>query len=165
MRGMWSALAGVATAETDVPSTVYYAFKQAEAAEDGVTSAGWSSFLQAVVDNGLLVDGTWPMRSELSNRMRGQASNALASSIVLVCGKRDAQAEPIAKADFARRLRSEMPEALAKIRAASVGPTDIQQAAIGPGIGIFSRYSAVLNPDGSQMAVRDGLKLINQVRE
>ena len=133
--------------------------------ENGITSAGWASFLQAVTDSGLAVDGTWPVRSELSNRMRGQASNALASSIVLVCRRRDAAASVITRADFLRTLRREMPEALAEIRRAGVGPTDIQQAAIGPGIGIFTRYASVLNTDGTPMLVKDALKLINQVRE
>lgn len=165
MRGMSSAIKGLEQATSDVPTTIYYAFKQSEASEDGVTSAGWATFLQAVVDTGLLIDGTWPMRSEMGNRMVASGTNALASSIVLVCRKRGATAEAITRADFLRHLRAEMPGALSKIRAAGVGPTDIQQAAIGPGIGIFTRHSAVLNPDGSVMPVRDALKLVNQVRE
>jgi putative DNA methylase len=165
MEGMSHAIAGIAEATTDVPAAIYYAFKQSEAAEDGVTSAGWASFLQAVVDNGLAVDGTWPIRSEMANRTVASGTNALASSIVLACRRREGSAAKITKADFLRRLRAEMPGALAKIRAAGVGPTDVPQAAIGPGIGIFTRYSAVLNPDGSAMLVRDALKLVNQVRE
>ena len=133
--------------------------------EDGVTSAGWASFLQAVVDSGLAVDGTWPMRTELSEPHERRSINALASSIVLVCRRRDATASTITRADFLRALRREMPAALAEIRRAGVGPTDIQQAAIGPGIGIFTRYAEVLNTDGTPMLVKDALKLINQVRE
>lgn len=163
--GMKMALAGIAEASATAPATIYYAFKQSEASTEGVTSAGWASFLQAVVDCGLTVDGTWPMRSELSNRMIAKDTNALASSIVLVCRRRHVEAGATIRADFLRALRREMPSALSEIRAAGVGPTDIQQAAIGPGIGIFTRYSQVLNTDGSPMSVRDALKLINQVRE
>lgn len=165
MVGMSRALSNIARTTGGVPAAIYYAFKQAESGADGVTSAGWSTFLQAVTDSGLAVDGTWPIRTESPGRMIGRDTNALASSIVLVCRRRDAGAEAINKTDFLRRLRTEMPTALATIRAAGVGPTDIQQAAIGPGIGIFTRHSAVLNPDGSEMSVREALKLINQVRE
>jgi putative DNA methylase len=165
LAGMKKAFEGIAKASADVPATIYYAFKQSELSEEGVTSAGWASFLQAMTDSGLAVDGTWPVRSELSNRMIASGTNALASSIVLVCRCRDATASTITRADFLRALRREMPDALAEIRRAGVGPTDIQQAAIGPGIGIFTRYAQVLNTDGTPMLVRDALKLINQVRE
>jgi putative DNA methylase len=104
------------------------------------------------------------MRTELSTNLK-KSINALASSIVLVCRRRDALAPTITRADFLRALRREMPAALAAIRHAGVGPTDIQQAAIGPGIGIFTRHAQVLNTDGSSMLVKDALKLINQVRE
>ena len=100
-----------------------------------------------------------------SNAQHRKGTNALASSIVLVCRRRDATASTITRADFLRSLRREMPDALAEIRRAGVGPTDIQQAAIGPGIGIFTRYAEVLNTDGTPMLVKDALKLINQVRE
>jgi putative DNA methylase len=163
--GMKGALAGIAKASADMLATIYYAFKQSELSEEGVTSAGWATFLQAVTDSGLVVDGTWPVRSELSNRMIASGTNALASSIVLVCRRRDPAAATVTRADFMRALRREMPEALAEIRRAGVGPTDIQQAAIGPGIGIFTRYAQVLNADGTSMPVKDALKLINQVRE
>jgi putative DNA methylase len=165
LEGMKKALAGIAIASADAPATIYYAFKQSELSEEGITSAGWASFLQAVTDSGLAVDGTWPIRSELGNRMIASGTNALASSIVLVCRRRDATAPTVTRADLLRALRREMPEALAEIRRAGVGPTDIQQAAIGPGIGIFSRYAQVLNTDGTPMLVKDALKLINQVRE
>jgi putative DNA methylase len=165
LEGMKTALKAVAKATSDEPAAIYYAFKQAEAATDGLTSAGWAAFLQAVVDSGLVIDGTWPVRSERSARTNAADANALASSIVLVCRCRDAAAPTITRADFLRALRREMPAALAEIRHAGVGPTDIQQAAIGPGIGIFTRQSQVLNTDGTPMLVRDALKLINQVRE
>jgi putative DNA methylase len=163
--GMKGALAGITSASADTPATIYYAFKQSELSEEGVTSAGWATFLQAVTDSGLAVDGTWPVRSELSNRMIASGTNALASSIVLVCRRRDGNAATVTRADFLRALRREFPDALAEIRRAGVGPTDIQQAAIGPGIGIFTRYAQVLNADGTPLKVKDALKLINQVRE
>lgn len=165
MLGMSAVLSAIAQSDSTQPTTIYYAFKQAEAKSDGVTSAGWASFLQAVFNAGLIVDGTWPIRSESAGRLVAQGSNALASSIVLVCRRREPNAEIITRPDFLRRLRAEMPAALSTIRAAGVGPTDIQQAAIGPGIGIFTRYAAVLNTDGEPMSVRDALKLVNQVRE
>ena len=166
MSGMSEALTCMKAAATDnEPLTIYYAFKQAEAAEDGITSAGWASFLQAVVDAGLSVDGTWPMRTELGNRMRGQSSNALASSIVLVCRKRESDAEVITRAEFIRALKKEMPDAIDDIRKAGVGPVDMQQTVIGPGMGIFSRYGKVLENDDSAMSVRNALSLINRAWE
>jgi putative DNA methylase len=164
LQGMKKALVGISHQARTVPATIYYAFKQAEGAEDGITSSGWASFLQAVVESGLAVDGTWPMRTELAANLKKNV-NALASSIVLVCRQRDVLASSVTRADFLRALRREMPAALIEIRRAGVGPTDIQQAAIGPGIGIFTRYAQVLNTDGTPMLVKDALKLINQVRE
>ena len=158
------ALSGLTKATTAIPASIYYAFKQSEIGTDGVTSAGWAAFLQAVTDSGLAVDGTWPIRTEATNALKKDV-NALASSIVLVCRRRETSAPTITRADFLRTLRREMPAALAEIRRAGVGPTDIQQAAIGPGIGIFTRHAQVLNTDGTPMLVKDALKLINQVRE
>jgi putative DNA methylase len=165
MEGMSKALSGIADITDATPTIIYYAFKQSEIGEDGVTSAGWASFLQAVVDAGLAVDGTWPVRTEGATRLIAADANALASSIVLVCNRRNAAASTVTRADFLRALRREMPAALAEIRHAGVGPTDIQQAAIGPGIGIFTRYAQVLNTDGTPILVKDALKVINQVRE
>lgn len=166
MRGMGEALTAIRkAANDDSPLSIYYAFKQSEASEDGVTSAGWASFLQAVVDSGLAVDGTWPMRTELANRMIAKDTNALASSIVLVCRKRDPVAATVTRAEFVRSLKREMPEAIDKIRRAGVGPVDMQQSVIGPGMGVFSRYSKVLEDDDSAMSVRTALSLINRVWE
>jgi putative DNA methylase len=164
LEGMKKALANISRGVTETPATIYYAFKQSEISEDGVTSAGWATFLQAIVDNGLAVDGTWPMRTEQSAALKTK-TNSLASSIVLVCRHRNASAPTVTRADLLRALRREMPEALAEIRRAGVGPTDIQQAAIGPGIGTFTRYAQVLNTDGTPMLVKDALRLVNQVRE
>lgn len=165
MNGMQSTLERFTTSLDHNPATIYYAYKQQEVGADALTSPGWASFLQAVSDSGLLIDATWPVRSESEGRAIAQGTNALASSIVLVCRRRDALATAITRADFLRSLRKEMPPALAEIKRAGVGPTDIQQAAIGPGMGIFTRHAQVLNTDGTPMMVKDALKLINQVRE
>jgi putative DNA methylase len=164
MRGMGEALTAMRKAAVeDAPLTIYYAFKQAEAAEGGVTSAGWASFLQAVVDAGLAVDGTWPVRTELANRMIGSGTNALASSIVLVCRKRPVDAGTVTRADFVRALKRELPDAIATIRRAGVGPVDMQQSVIGPGMGVFTRFAKVLEDDDSAMPVKTALSLINRV--
>lgn len=164
MAGMSEALTAMRKAATDAePLTIYYAFKQAEAASDGITSAGWASFLQAVVGAGLVVDGTWPMRTEMASRMIGSGTNALASSIVLVCRKRAATAATVTRADLIRMLRKELPDAIDDIRKAGVGPVDMQQSVIGPGMGVFSRHAKVLEDDDSAMPVKTALSLINRV--
>ncbi len=166
MNGMSEALTAMNKASTDQePVTIYYAFKQSEADEEGVTSAGWASFLQAIVDAELSVDGTWPMRTELANRMIGKGANALASSIILVCRKRQPEAEAITRADFIRALKREMPGSIDAIRKAGAGPVDMQQSVIGPGMGVFSRHVRVLEDDDSAMSVKTALTLINRVWE
>ncbi len=166
MRGMAEALAAIGNAASDSePLAIYYAFKQSEAAQDGVTSAGWSSFLQAIIDSGLSVDGTWPLRTELTSRMIGSGTNALASSIVLVCRKRLAEATVVTRADFIRALKRDMPTAIDAIRKAGVGPVDMQQSVIGPGMGIFSRHAKVLEDDDTAMDVKTALAVINRVWE
>ncbi|MBR0670699.1 DUF1156 domain-containing protein [Neoroseomonas soli] len=164
MQGMSEALVAMRKAAIeDAPLAVYYAFKQSEAAQDGITSAGWASFLQAVVDAGLALDGTWPVRTELANRMIGSGTNALASSIVLVCRKRTQGASVATRAEFVRALKREMPDAIAAIRKAGVGPVDMQQSVIGPGMGVFTRFAKVLEDDDSAMPVKTALSLINRV--
>ena len=166
MKGMSDALSAMRNAATDEePLAIYYAFKQSEVAEEGVTSAGWAAFLQAVVDAGLSVDGTWPLRTELSNRMIGRGANALASSIVLVCRKRDPNASVAMRDEFVRALKRELPDAIEDIRKAGVGPVDMQQSVLGPGMGIFTRYAKVLEDDDSVMTVKTALSLINRVWE
>ena len=166
MRGMGEALTAMRQAATDnEPLAIYYAFKQSEAAEDGVTSAGWASFLQAVVDAGLTIDGTWPLRTELSNRMIGKGTNALASSIALVCRKRAENAPVITRAEFIRALKRELPQAIDDIRKAGVSPVDMQQSVIGPGMGVFTRHGKVLEDDDSAMSVKTAISLINRVWE
>ncbi|MFM9863450.1 MAG: DUF1156 domain-containing protein [Micropepsaceae bacterium] len=165
MKGMTTALQHIESATSpQYPLTMFYAYKQNEMDADGQSSAGWAAFLQAVLDSGFAIDATWPLRTENTAALKNNV-NALASSIVLVCRRRDATATVISRSDFLRALRREMPDALAEIRRAGVGPTDIQQAAIGPGIGIFTRYAQVLNTNGTNMMVDDALRLINQVRE
>jgi putative DNA methylase len=165
MAGMSEALTAMRKAATSSePLAIYYAFKQAEAGEDGITSAGWASFLQAVVDAGLNVDGTWPLRTEATNALKANM-NALASSVVLVCRKRLADAATVTRADFIRALKREMPAAIDAIRKAGVGPVDMQQSVIGPGMGVFSRHAKVLEDDDSAMSVKTALAVINRVWE
>jgi putative DNA methylase len=164
MQGIGNALTEMRRVASDrEPLAIFYAFKQSELSDEGIVSAGWSSFLHGVVDAGLVVDGTWPIRTELGNRMRSQASNALASSIVLVCRKRSEAAQTATRADFLRALKREMPDAVEKIRKASVGPVDMTQSVIGPGMGVFTRYARVLEDDDSTMSVKTALALINRV--
>lgn len=128
-----------------------------------MTCAGWAAFLQAVVDAGLVVDSTWPLRTENAGRIVGRRANVLASSIVLVCRKRPAQAPTITRDELLRALRRELPAVVAAIRAAGVGPVDMQQAVIGPGMAVFSRNARVLEDDDSPMTVKTALTLINRV--
>ncbi|MES9889899.1 MAG: DUF1156 domain-containing protein [Candidatus Thiodiazotropha sp.] len=168
MDGMKRAIRSMAVHTHPVfPVTIYYAFKQSETKEGSTTSTGWVTFLEAVIQAGFLIDGTWPTRSEQSTRIRGVGSNALASSIVLVCRKRSNDAETISRREFQRQLRDEMPEALETMIGGESGqtpiaPVDLAQSAIGPGMAIFSKYEAVLNQDGSHMSVHDALILINR---
>lgn len=165
MSGMSQALTHMQkSAAPDTPLAIYYAFKQSEVGESGVTSAGWASFLQSVCDAGLVLDGTWPVRTELVGNLKGKI-NALASSIVLVCRKRAADASVITRAEFVRFLRRELPDAIDDIRKAGVGPVDMQQSVIGPGMGVFSRHAKVLEDDDSAMAVKTALAIINRVWE
>lgn len=144
------------------PVTIYYAFKQSETrSATGTASTGWETFLAAVIKAGFALRGTWPMRTELSNRMRGMESNALATSVVLVCDRRLETALTLSRNDFRRQLRQEMPLALKELERANIAPVDLAQAAIGPGMGIFSSAKAVLNPDDTPMSAREALAEIN----
>ena len=145
------------------PVTIYYAFKQSERKGDtGVTSTGWETFLDAVIRSGFAITGTWPMRTELGNRMIGIGANALASSIVLVCRRRSPDTPPTSRRDFLAALRSELPTALADLQKSNIAPVDFAQAAIGPGMAVFTRYAQVLEADGSPMPVRAALVEINR---
>ena len=153
------------------PITIYYAFKQAESARGmnaGGTPAlpgirtGWETFLDAVIHSGFAITGTWPMRTELSNRMIGKDSNALASSIVLVCRKRPEDAPLATRRQFIDSLKSELPAALAHLQSGSIAPVDLAQAAIGPGMAVYTRYAKVVDSTGNPVTVREALALINE---
>lgn len=148
-------------AAPSIPLTIYYAYKQQDAAADGTTSTGWHTLLDGLISTGWEITATWPVRSELSNRMLSQGTNALASSIVLACRPRPENAESTTRRGFVARLKSELPEALRTLMQGGIAPVDLAQAAIGPGISVFSRYSSVREADGSDMSVRDALLLIN----
>ncbi len=145
------------------PVTIYYAFKQAESdGKDGTTNTGWDTFLAAVIEAGFAISGTWPMRTELSNRMIGSGTNALASSIVLVCRQRSATAPTATRREFLSALKAELPVALAHLQRGNIAPVDLAQAAIGPGMGVYTRYTKVLDAEGKPLSVREALALINQ---
>jgi putative DNA methylase len=164
----------------DYPLTVYYAFKQAEsetgedqedngeASNDGnnntvIASTGWETMLEGLIRAGFTITGTWPMRTERTGRTIGIGTNALASSIVLVCRPRLVEAAVASRRQFLNALRAELPAALKNLQHGSVAPVDLAQATIGPGMAIFSRYSKVLESDGTSMRVRTALQLINQM--
>ncbi len=161
--GMRTAIANMAKQSSDHhPATIYYAFKQSEVAQEGISSTGWATFLQAVIEAGYAVVGTWPLRTEMANRMIASGTNALANSVVLVCRKKEPAADIISRAEFIRGLKRELPPAIAELQAASIAPADMPQSAIGPGMGVFSRYKAVLESDDSPMSVKAALQLINR---
>jgi putative DNA methylase len=145
------------------PVTIYYAFKQSEReGADGTASTGWETFLDAVIRAGFSLTGTWPMRTELSNRMIGAGTNALASSIILVCRPRPENAPTATRREFVNALKAELPLALANLQKGNIAPVDLAQAAIGPGMGIYTRYAQVLDTAGKPLTVREALALINQ---
>ena len=151
------------SATPDYPITVYYAFKQSESSKDGDASSGWETLLEGMINSGWAITATWPVRSELSNRMLGQGTNALASSIVLALRPRPADAPSTDRRGFLAALRAELPDALRKLQQGLIAPVDLPQAAIGPGMAVFSRYGTVLEPDGSAMTVRAALARINEI--
>ena len=150
-------------AREDIPVTIYYAFKQSETDEmDSTASTGWETMLSAIIRAGFAITGTWPIRTEMVNRGGAQGTNSLASSIVLVCRKRAETAGSVTRREFINALHREMRPALEKLQSANIAPVDLAQSAIGPGIGVFSRYKSVLEADGKPMSVRAALQIINQ---
>lgn len=151
-------------AREDVPVTIYYAYKQSDTQDehDSAASTGWETMISAIIQAGFTITGTWPMNTECSSRAISQGTNALASSIVLVCRKRPADAPLCTRRDFISALKRELRPALQKLQASNIAPVDLAQSAIGPGMGVYSRYSKVLEADGSAMSVRSALQLINQ---
>ncbi|MBI1887193.1 MAG: DUF1156 domain-containing protein [Nitrosomonadales bacterium] len=145
------------------PVTIYYAFKQSESdGGEGTTNTGWDTFLAAVIKAGFAISGTWPIRTERDARSIGIGTNALASSIVLVCRQRPANAPTATRRDFVAALKSELPQALAHLQAGNIAPVDLAQAAIGPGMAVYTRYAKVLDAEGKPLSVRAALALINQ---
>lgn len=170
LEGMTKAMGRLsAQAHPAAPITIYYAFKQSDTEGNaGTSSTGWETFLGAVLQAGLQLTGTWPVRTERQSRSRGIDANALASSVVLVCRRRPADAATCSRREFLRELNAVLPEALDEMTRGSgedrspVAPVDLSQAIIGPGMGVFSKYSAVLEADGTHMSVRTALRLINR---
>ncbi len=148
---------------TDYPTTIFYAFKQAETDTYGTASTGWETFLTGVISSGFLITGTWPIRTERTARSTAMGTNALASSIVLSCVPRSAEAGLATRREFLTALTRELPDALRTLQAGNIAPVDLAQAAIGPGMALFSRYAKIIEADGSPMSVRTALALINQV--
>ena len=144
------------------PVTIYYAFKQAEkAGESGIGSTGWETFLGALIDAGFDISGTWPMRTERPTGMKTDA-NVLTSSIILACRPRPANTPATTRREFIDSLKAELPEALRKMQGGNIAPVDLAQAAIGPGMAVFTRYARVLDASGAAVTVREALSLINQ---
>ena len=149
-------------AHCTIPATIYYAFKQSEVGKDGITSTGWETFLGAVMRAGFSITGTWPVRTERGGRVISIGTNALASSIVIVCRSRSGDFPAATRREFLDALRSELPEALRKMQQGNIAPVDLAQAAIGPGMAIFTRYARVLDARGVVVSVREALALINE---
>lgn len=169
LKGMTRAISNLTgQSHAAFPITIYYAFKQAETKAAGTSSTGWETFLAAVIQAGLSITGTWPVRTEGDNRQMGVGNNALASSIVLVCRRRPDVAPTVSRREFLRELNAALPEALDEMTKGSgddrspVAPVDLSQAIIGPGMAVFSKYAAVLEADGSPMSVHTALLLINR---
>ena len=164
LEGMTKAMTLLALhAHEAYPVTVYYAVKQSEQKKRGVTSTGWERFLEALVFAGFSITGTWPVRTEKSGRSVGIGTNALASSIVLVCRRRPSDAPLATRREFLTALRAELPNALNLLQSGNIAPVDLAQAAIGPGMAIYTRYGRVLDANGEPMKVREALAMINQI--
>ena len=164
LTGMGRAMRQLAEqAHPGLPVTIYYAFKQSETSDEGgTTSTGWETFLNALIRSGFSVTGTWPMRTEMATRQVGMGTNALASSVVLVCRRRGADGS-VARREFVDALNKELPPAVVALQKAGIAPVDLAQAAIGPGMAVFTRSARVLYADGKAVTVREALALINRV--
>lgn len=164
LKGMIASLRRLADqSHPDYPVTIYYAFKQSETDESGTVSTGWETFLDAVIQAGFSLTGTWPVRTENSSRMRGQGANALASSIVLACRPKDPSSPVATRRDFIRTLKEELPSALSYLQRGNIAPVDLAQSAIGPGMAIYTRFQKVLDAQGGAVSIRDALTLINEI--
>ena len=149
----------------EIPLTVYYAFKQSEIeneqGEKSVASSGWETILTGIINAGFSITGTWPMRTERTTGLKNSL-NALSTSIVLVCRKRDLDARTVSRRNFIIELRQELRASLQKLQQSNLAPVDMAQSAIGPGMAVFSKYNRVLESDGTRMGVRSALKVINE---
>ena len=166
LNGMTQAMHRLADyAHPAFPVTIYYAFKQSETesgADGGTASTGWDTFLEAVIQAGFAIDGTWPMRTEKQGRVIGYGTNALASSIVLVCRRRSVDASTATRREFVNALKAELAPALAHLQRGNIAPVDLAQASIGPGMAVYTRYAKVLDAEGKPLTVRQALALINE---
>ncbi len=151
------------SASSDYPITVYYAFKQSESNADGEASTGWETLLEGMIQSGWEITSTWPIRSEMANRLRSIGSNALATSIVLSLRPRRADSPIADRREYIDMLREELPGKLRELQQGTIAPVDLAQAAIGPGMAVFSRYGRVVEPNGKNVSVREALRLINGV--
>ena len=162
--GMAEFMAHVVESQTtDIPATIYYAYKATETKDGEVRTTGWDTFLQAILEAGMQVNATWPMRTELGNRLLASNRNALASSIVLACRPKAVSASLATRGEFIAALREELPEAVRILQTSNIAPVDMAQSTIGPGIKVFSRYAKVVEADGSAMPVSAALAIINDV--
>ena len=164
LKGMTRAMARLSQqAHSAFPITIYYAFKQSEKKLDaGTSSTGWETFLDATMEAGLTICGTWPIRTEQPKGLRAAGQNALASSIILVCRKRPSHAPLSTRREFVAALKDKLPRALVDLRSGNIEPVDLAQAAIGPGMAVYTRYAKVLDAQGEPVSVRQALALINQ---
>lgn len=143
------------------PVTIYYAFKQSESEGDsGTASTGWETFLDAVIRAGFAVSGTWPMRTEGAGRIRAMDSNALASSIIIVCRKQAVDAPTATRREFVSALKAELPNAMTDLQRGNIAPVDLQMSAIGPGMAVYTRYARVLDAEGNPLSVGRALGII-----
>lgn len=163
-QGMESVFREAATnADSRFPATVFYAFKATESTTEGITSTGWETFLHGLLVAGYTITATWPIRTELANRMIASGSNALASSIVLACRPREVSAPMASRGEFIAALNKELAPAVHILQQGNIAPVDLAQSAMGPGISIYSRYARIVEADGSTMTIRAALGLINDV--
>jgi putative DNA methylase len=165
-KGMAKVLKEISTSQHSAfPVSIFYAFKQQETRQGSAVSTGWETFLQGLIDAGFQIMATWPIRTEMSSRMRAMASAALASSVVVACRLRSADAPLATRREFLDTLEAELPRAVRLLQDQAIAPVDMAQSAIGPGMEIFSRYAKVLEADGTPMRIRTALALINEALE
>ena len=164
LKGMTQAMQRLARqAHPALPVTIYYAFKQSETKNRGTASTGWETFLDAVIQAGFALTGTWPIRTEATGRIIARGTNALASSIVLVCRPRATNAPTATRREFVTALKAELPKAVAHLQRGNIAPVDLEQAAIGPGMAVYTRFAKVIDAAGNPLSVRNALELINQI--